>query len=611
MPTSEAYKYIKNKISSMKHDYHFLRDKSDDYVFTALSVRASFYKNPALEFNDNIISEFIVDGQYDGGVDALLSDPNSEDENLILVQSKFYTDITYEEVSNSVKKLASFYKEMENGEYHNVNEKVQKRFLTLNAEVSEDATIKFVFYTSANKNRIRTDRIEKIIKNEFQDDNRFEIVLYYGDDIVEEIKELESRRPTVESGDIKIDCTNNYLEYGEDAIIVNASAFSIKELYALHNTNLLSRNLRYYIKKRDIDKSISDTIKECPDQFWFRNNGLTIVCDDFSVDGKIVHLSDFSIVNGGQTTSLIHKSSYITKENDLYLPCKIIKAIGDTQDEKNHFILDIAKATNSQKPIKSIDLKANAPEQVRFSNSMRQADIYYQTKRGESIPKGYKDDFKNADLSQIGKLCLAGIFQLPASSRNKPSSIYLDRFYTPIFEKDQTKIANISKELLYIDYYFKKIYLKEFDKKHDNDIVSPIAFAHNARTLCISFVSLAGRYKNGNITNDKLITIFNHCSENKGYDNYLYKIFSDIEGCDYLLPKELFLNKDRYEAVVSKLFEIIIMSGFRYYNTISRTDASLNETNFLKNDQNYYEILKTDWIELERNISEIYNEYNL
>lgn len=78
----------------------------------------------------------------------------------------------------------------------------------------------------------------------------FEIQLYFAEDIVDEIKESESRRPNVETGKIEIDEANNVLYYNDDAIIVNASAFSIKELYAIHSINLFSRNLRYFIKSR-------------------------------------------------------------------------------------------------------------------------------------------------------------------------------------------------------------------------------------------------------------------------------------------------------------------------------------------------------------------------
>jgi hypothetical protein len=221
--------------------------------------------------------------------------------------------------------------------------------LSLNAEVGEESKVCFVFYTSAPKNGIREDRINKLLQDNGLDSVHYDVQLLFADDIVDEIKESESRRPTVESGKIMIDEANNALYYNDEAVIVNASAFSIKELYAIHSTNLLSRNLRYFIKKRDIDSSINETISKCPETFWFKNNGLTIVCDEFDVDGTQVKLKNFSIVNGGQTTTLLHKSKEINKENDLFLPCKIIKTVGETEDEKNLFSLEIAKATNSKK----------------------------------------------------------------------------------------------------------------------------------------------------------------------------------------------------------------------------------------------------------------------
>jgi hypothetical protein len=36
---------------------------------------------------------------------------------------------------------------------------------------------------------------------------------------------------------------------------------------------------------------------------------------------------------------------------------------------------------------------------------MRNVGVFYQTKRGEVIPKDFKDDYKNTDLVEVGKLC--------------------------------------------------------------------------------------------------------------------------------------------------------------------------------------------------------------
>ena len=99
------------------------------------------------------------------------------------------------------------------------------------------------------------------------------------------------------------------------------------------NTNLLARNLRYHVAGRDIDNAIKETIASDPDSFWLKNNGITVICDDFEIDGKDVRLKNFSIVNGGQTTYMLHKSTSINMGNDLYLPCKIIKIAGDAEDD--------------------------------------------------------------------------------------------------------------------------------------------------------------------------------------------------------------------------------------------------------------------------------------
>ena len=383
MPTkNSSYEKIKSKICAMKGIYPSLRSRSDDYIFSALCVRSHLYKNPALILTENDIDEMIVDGQYDGGVDILLTDPNSDASDMVIAQSKFYTSISTDDVMNAMAKMASFYKDMEQGHYEQVNSKVQRRFLSLNAELGEESKVHFVFYTSAPQSGINRIRIEKKFRELFTDSSRFEVSLFFSKDIEEEIDESESRRPTVEQGKIKIDAANNYLLYGENAVIVNVSALSIKTLYAQHNIQLLSKNLRYHIAGRDIDRGIEETIRSDPDSFWLKNNGITIVCDDFKIDGREVKLRDFSIINGGQTTYMLHKSRYIDEHNDLFLPCKIIRTEGESEDEKNAFSLAIAKATNTQKPIKPVDLKANAPEQIRFSQAMRDVGIVYQTNLG-------------------------------------------------------------------------------------------------------------------------------------------------------------------------------------------------------------------------------------
>lgn len=612
MPNVNAsYELIKSKIDALKSAYPTLRAKSDDYVFSALCIKSNLFKNPAHILNEQDFGDMIVDGQYDGGVDVLLTDPGSDNSDLVIGQSKFYTSISSEDVMNALTKMALFYKDMLQGRYEQVNATIQRRFLTLFSELGDDAKIHFVFYTSALQSGINRTRIEKRFREQFNDSSNIEVSFYFGKDVEEEIKESESRRATVETGKIRIDEANNYLLYGEDAAIVNVSAFSIKALYAQHNINLLSRNLRYHIAGRDIDKGIEDTIQNSPDSFWLKNNGITIVCDDFKIDGREVKLWNFSIINGGQTTYMLHKSKYIDEHNDLYLPCKIIKTTGESEDEKNAFSLAIAKATNTQKPIKPVDLKANSPEQVRFAQSMRDVGIFYQTKRGETVPRQFREAYLNTSLLEVGKLCLAGIFQMPCASRNKPSTLYLPQYYEKIFGGNQMQVAHLCRELLYIDYYFRNIFQKKFDRENSTmpDSNERIAFAHNARTLCIAFVAFAARVNQRNIGPQDIQAIFN-VARLENPSEAVYDIFSDIEGVNCFLPPTLFMSKDAYEAVLDKLFNAIINVGIVSFTMASTYDTTLTATNYLKRDKNYYTILRTHWATINGEIQRIFSDIN-
>lgn len=608
MPTQDSYEVIKTEIDKTKELYQTLRDKTDDYVFSVVAIKANFFKNPSLTFEESKISDIVVDSTNDGGVDFLLTDPNSDTSDLIIGQSKFYTSIDKETISNALLKMILFYKDMLQGNYQNVNENVQSSFSRLYGEVGDESKIHFVFYTSAPKKTIDRTKIENKIKEQFDDSSKIEISILFGKDIVEEINESKSRRANVEKGKITIDAPNNCLKYGDDAAIVNVSAFSIKKLYAEHNTTLLSRNLRYHVAGKEIDNAIKETIQNNPESFWLKNNGITIICDDFDVDGKEVKLENFSVVNGGQTTYILHKSEYINETSDLYFPCKIIRVVGETEDEKNNFSLSIAKATNSQKAIKQIDLKANSPEQIRFADAMKEQKIFYQTKRGETIPPQYKYAYLNTDLVDTGKLCLAGIFQKPCASRNKPSTLYLPKYYELIFNSNQRAISKIVKQLLYIDYYFRSSFIKKYarDNVEQSELVS---FANNSRTLCIAFVALCCRIKNGNLDFSRMNNLFANIDHNSNLEDEAFEFFKSYGDSGELIPSSIFENKDTCDEFLSKLFEKIIRKGNSYFGVARGFEPTLIPSNFLKNDKNYYKIIGFYGMDLKDDIDSIFSNY--
>ena len=609
---TNTYDYITEKINGMKAQYPSLRDKTDDYIFSALCIKASFYKSPTLFLHEEDFAEMIVDSPNDGGADILLSDPNSETSDLIIGQSKFYKSISSEQVLNAMYKMADFYKDMTAGHYERFNDKVRSRFHKLYGELGEESNIHFVFYTSAPKNRINIRRIENKFRESFADTAQIEVDIFFAADIEDDIKESMLRKPSVEYGKIRIDEANNYLAYGEDAVIVNVSAFSIKDLYEDHNIVLLSRNLRYHIKGKaaglDIDKAIRTTIEKNPESFWLKNNGITIICDRFEIDGNIIRLWDFSIVNGGQTTYQIHRSEHIDKQHFFWLPCKIIKTVGKTEEEKNNFSLAIAQAANSQKPIQPADLKANAPEQIRFEPAMKAVGVLYKTKRGEEVPPKYRPAYLNTNLACVGKICLAAIFQEPCKARNNPSASYKDPdknpYYNPIFKDNPEQVAQICKELLYIyHHYFEKVFQPKFERENKNlpNANDILPLANKARTICIAFATLAARYHQGNIKDRDVTALISSPNSSD-----VYKMLRNLGDMKFLLPIKLYT--DAYDAALNKLFTAIINAGTINYSMERKYNPNLTPNSFLQSDKNYYEILNDHWGTLRNNINEVFSD---
>jgi hypothetical protein len=74
--------------------------------------------------------------------------------------------------------------------------------------------------------------------------------------------------------------------------------------------------LREHIVQKSVDDAIDDTIKKERENFWYYNNGITIGCNDYRIDGYKLKLYDFSIINGAQTTTKIGKSNLVLNCNN-------------------------------------------------------------------------------------------------------------------------------------------------------------------------------------------------------------------------------------------------------------------------------------------------------
>jgi hypothetical protein len=178
----------------------------------------------------------------------------------------------------------------------------------------------------------------------------------------------------------------------------------ISRLYKDFSTRLLEKNVRSFLQFRGVNKGIRETIRKEPEKFVAYNNGLTITATNGNIQlesgqYKIKSLTDFQIVNGGQTTATI----YFTQKDGFDISkvkvmAKINVAKEATDEELEELISNISTYSNAQSRVSKVDLRSRNPQLVRIKSL------------SESIitPSGKKWFFERAKGEFNTKLRIAG-----------------------------------------------------------------------------------------------------------------------------------------------------------------------------------------------------------
>lgn len=196
---------------------------------------------------------------------------------------------------------------------------------------------------------------------------------------------------------------------------------------------LFESNVRDFQGKTEVNKEIRDSlIKQGPEDFWWLNNGITVLASQATQSGKALTLEDPQIVNGLQTSRQIYEhfaSGGETNDSRLVLVRVIVPEVDESRDR-------IIKATNSQTYIPPASLKATDKIQRDIEEYLRANGLYYDRRKNY-----YKNDGKPiANIIGIPKMAqalMAIILARPDTARARPSSlIKSDTDYARLFSAD-------------------------------------------------------------------------------------------------------------------------------------------------------------------------------
>jgi hypothetical protein len=162
-----------------------------------------------------------------------------------------------------------------------------------------------------------------------------------------------------------ITSNNSSLEYRTFLAFMPAPLLA--KIYGEYGQRLLERNVRAFLQATgSVNGGIQKTLKKEPDRFLAYNNGLCCTASNISVDlkenglGLIKEVSDFQIVNGGQTTaSIFHAIKNKIDVSNVMVQMKL--TVVSSNDVIEEIVPLISKYANSQNKVASADFAANGP----------------------------------------------------------------------------------------------------------------------------------------------------------------------------------------------------------------------------------------------------------
>ena len=176
-------------------------------------------------------------------------------------------------------------------------------------------------------------------------------------------------------------------------LVGKINVVEVAKLFDTHGDSLLNRNIRNYLglNSNRVNSEIKNTlIEDKRDNFYFYNNGITMICSKFAHNelqetNWKVRVENLQIINGGQTCKTIQrtiKENPNTDYSNAYVLVRLYELSGEGTDA---LITDITIATNSQNPVDLRDLRANDNLQKQLELAVAELGYTYKRKKDNTV----------------------------------------------------------------------------------------------------------------------------------------------------------------------------------------------------------------------------------
>ena len=347
---------------------------------------SAFVLSKLCGISPDIAGQAVIDDFDDYGIDAIYFDQG--DNTLFLVQSKLKAESAF--TQDDALAFCQGVKKLLDQELDAFNRNVQDWRLEIESALENCECIQLVIaHVGCQITSHAHHAIKELLAIEYENDDRLQ-QCYVNFDANKIILGLQQGQ-ALPKVDTDIWMWNSSKVVGDKQTYIGLAAlFDLADLHKQHGSALYEKNIRSFLgKKTKINKSILRTLQINPKEFFYLNNGVTLLCD--KVDQKGMHkskpkkrkfkLHGASVINGAQTIS--SAASFID-ENDAasIVDAKILVTLIQ-EDTLSNFGKQVTKARNHQNPVHFTNFVALDSEQERLRREISYLGIRYVYKAGE------------------------------------------------------------------------------------------------------------------------------------------------------------------------------------------------------------------------------------
>lgn len=522
--------------------------------------------------------KFIVDGRYDGGIDAYYIDSNEK--KIYFIQSKFRNnERNFENKSISINELIKMDIDriLDGNQSDEQGNDYNEKIINMQNEINELEGLpryKYEVIILANLKDFNSEALERLIGKYTNEVIDYQIA--YTKLLFPMLKGTCHMANEI-TVNLNVDARNTAsLEYSviTEGINSNVQLFfiptiEIARVMSEYKNSILDYNPRSFLgmEKLGVNYKIKDSIvNKTSNEFSLFNNGITLLSDETSMQtktGKLgqarLELRNPQIINGGQTANTLANiyedpniDNCVFDGKEVLTKVITFEEIDEEKIEsekiKVELIENLSRSTNLQSVVNEADRRSNDEIQIKLQNYMFEEFGYcYNRKEGEFLngeEKGYLPKSKIIPRDVIIRIANSCIGRVSTARRNSENILFKDENFSRVLNDSSN-----FKQIIYGYFVYHRLVelekesLKTLDKyyvdKYGNSIrYGKYAVVNAACQLYDETVENKGLKKFAEKNTLKVLNTWknfeNHITKEQDNERYFKRLYEDeLEKVEY------------------------------------------------------------------------------